>query len=152
VTDVTTKGPIMSGRMKRELAGCLILMAGLLTATGGARGSLAAEEARVLSPDGAVELKVFPHESRLHYTGTFKNRPVIESSPWVFSVDGVELTEDPEVGEVKPYQVKETYPWRGVHSQAVNRCNGATVHLRHAKNNTAYSLELRAYNDGVAFR
>jgi alpha-glucosidase len=48
--------------------------------------------------------------------------------------------------------VKETYPWRGVHSQAVNHCNGATIHLKHARSNTTWTLEARAFNDGIAFR
>jgi alpha-glucosidase len=130
----------------------LILLAGLLTHSGAIRGGSAAAEAQVRSPDESVQLKVFLHESRLHFAVAFKNRPVIETSPLVFTVDGVDLTEDTEIGDINPYQVKETYPWRGVHSQAHNHCNGATVRLKHAKSNTTYILELRAYNDGVAFR
>lgn len=33
----------------------------------------------------------------------------------------------------------------------MNHCNGATISLKRA-NNTAYSLEVRSFNDGVAFR
>jgi alpha-glucosidase len=139
-------------RLRRKWAGFLILTAGLLANVCAASDSLAAVETRVVSPDGAVQLKVFLHEGRLHYAITFKDRPVIEASPLVFTLDGVDLAEGPELGEVKSYEVKETYSWRGIHSRAVNRCNGASVRLRHAKGNTACTLELRAYDDGAAFR
>jgi alpha-glucosidase len=110
------------------------------------------DEVSVLSPNKSVQLKVLPHEGRLHYAVTFKNRPVIETSPLGFTVDGVDLTAGAEFGEAKTYQVNETYPYRGVHSRATNRCNGATVPLTHARSKTRYTFEVRAYDDGVAFR
>src|SRR5262249_13323864 len=67
-------------------------------------------------------------------------------------VDGVDLTGGVEVGKVEPYRVDETYPWHGVHARAVNRCNGATIPVKHVNSNTRYTLEARAFNDAVAFR
>jgi alpha-glucosidase len=119
---------------------------------GAVNAGRAATSAQVVSPDQAVQFKVFLDRGSLTFSVSRKDRPVVEPSPLSFSVDGVNLTEGVTFGAVKAYRVKETYPWRGVHSQAVNHCNGATVALRHARSKTTYTLEMRAYNDGVAFR
>jgi len=39
-----------------------------------------------------------------------------------------------------------------VHSEAANICNGARISLRHKPSKTDYTLEVRVYNDGSAFR
>jgi alpha-glucosidase len=115
-------------------------------------GCVASNETQVLSPDGNVQIKILLDEGQLKYAVTFRNKAVIESSPLVFTADGVELSEGVDVGGVERYQVKETYPWRGVHSQAVNNCNGAKISLKHTKSGITYTLEARSFNDGVAFR
>jgi alpha-glucosidase len=142
----------MSERAKQLRAGLLILIASLVANVDVAGDARAATETKVVSPDGSVQLKVFLRESRMHYTVSFKNRPVLEEAPLVFSVDGVELTDGTELGEVSSTEIKDSYPWRGVHSKALNHCKAVSVGLKHAKSKTAFSLELRAYNDGVAFR
>ncbi len=38
------------------------------------------------------------------------------------------------------------------HSTAINRCNGAKISLVHDLSFTGYTLEVRAFDDGVAFR
>jgi alpha-glucosidase len=48
--------------------------------------------------------------------------------------------------------MRETYAWRGVHSTANNDCNGSTIGLRHVASGTSYLLEVRAFDNGVAFR
>src|SRR5437773_1228293 len=52
------------------------------------------------SPDGSVEFMLFQRESRLTYSITFRNKPVIEASPLIVMVDGVDLTDGVEFGEV----------------------------------------------------
>jgi alpha-glucosidase len=128
------------------------LLAGLLAVLCLADDGRAADEVSVLSPDKSVQFKLFLRDGRPHYAVSFKNRPVIETSPLRFAVDGVDLTEAAELGEAKTYQVNETYPWRGVHSRATDRCNGATIPLTHAKSKSRYTFEVRAYDDGIAFR
>ena len=107
---------------------------------------------RLLSPDGNVQFEVILHEACLKYAVTFRKKPVIAESPVGIVVDGINLAEDVEVGEVRSYQMNETYPWRGVHSQAINHCNGATLSLKHRESDTSYTLEVRAFDDGIAFR
>ncbi len=82
----------------------------------------------------------------------FRDKTVIASSPLGITVDQVNLGAGVEIGKAETYQVNETYPWYGPHSTAVNRANGVRVALTHKPSRTAYTLEIRAYDDGVAFR
>jgi alpha-glucosidase len=77
---------------------------------------------------------------------------VIETSRLGIRVDGVDLGQGFKVGKVEPYRLKERYPTRGVHSEAVNYCNGAQISIHHAESKTDYLIEIRAFDDGVAFR
>ena len=67
-------------------------------------------------------------------------------------VDGVELCRDSTITKIERYRVFEKYPARGVHSTASDNCNGAKISLRHTASKTDYVLDVRAYNDGIAFR
>jgi alpha-glucosidase len=114
--------------------------------------SLASNDATVLSPDGSVRIALDGFAKQLSYAVTRGNRPVLEPSTLRFSLDGEDLTAGVQLGGVERYQLRETYPWRGAHSSATNCCMGAVVSLTHIRSRTTYSLDIRAYNDGVAFR
>jgi alpha-glucosidase len=109
------------------------------------------DELAVASPDGAVRVLV-RHAHRLSYQVLFKGKPVTEPSPIRMSVDGVDLCEGATVGPAEPYKIEETYPWHGVHAKAVNRCSGVKVPVTHTASGTRFTLELRAFDDGAAFR
>lgn len=110
----------------------------------------AANEIQVASPDGSIQFHL-TSQKQLGYYVSFRNKPVIEPSRLIFSVDGKELTYAPAIGrEHKTYQINESYPWRGAHSLAMNHCNGAVLPLK--SGGVSYSLEIRAFNDGVAYR
>ena len=113
---------------------------------------LAAESCRIESPDQHVQFKAFQRDARLTFEVAFRNKAVIEASPLTVMLDGVDLADSVEFGEAKRYVQRETYPWRGIHSTATNYCNGATIPLKHKMSHTSYTLEVRAFNDGVAFR
>ena len=97
----------------------------------------AANEARIASPDGSVQCRVFLHEARLKYASHLQQQAGDRGIAVAVFVDGVDLAEGAEVGRMESYQVNDTYPWRGVHSQAVNHCKGAKISLKHAKSNTS---------------
>ena len=109
-------------------------------------------EARIASPDGAVQFRLLPGDGRLKLAVGLRTKVILEPSAVEFTLDGVDLTEGVEVGPPTPYQIDETYPWFGPHARATNHCNGATFALRHLKSGMAYTLEVRAFNDGVGFR
>jgi alpha-glucosidase len=127
-----------------------IILVKLLACVGS--NSLASEDPTVASPDGSIRFTLHPSPKALSYLVTLGNGPALERSKLSFSLDSQELTAGVQLGSVERYQLRETYSWRGVHSITTNSCNGVVVFLNHPRSSTACSLEIRAYNDGVAFR
>jgi len=113
----------------------------------------AAADVTVASPDGKVRFVLSSSaQAHLQYTVTFNSKNIIEPSPLGIVVDGADLADGAQIGTADSYKINETYPWYGPHSTAADNCNGAKVALTHPKTTTSYTLEIRAYNDGVAFR
>ena len=113
----------------------------------------AVADVTVPSPDGKLRFVLSSSaQGHLQYTVTFNSKNIIEASPVGIVVDGADLADGAQIGAAESYKINETYPWYGPHSTATNNCNGAKVALTYPKANTAYTLEIRAYNDGVAFR
>jgi alpha-glucosidase len=113
----------------------------------------AAADVTVASPDGKVQFVLSSSaQGHLQYTVTFNSKNIIEPSPVGIVLDRVDLADGAQIGTADSYKINETYPWYGPHSTATNNCNGARVALTYPKTNTSYTLEIRAYNDGVAFR
>jgi alpha-glucosidase len=105
------------------------------------------------SPGGNVELRILKFDGgRLGYSAALDGKRVIESSAAGIVVDGVNLADGVEFGKPQRYRTNETYPWYGVHSVARDRSNGFKLPLKHVRTGTAYTVEARAYDDGVAFR
>jgi len=112
-----------------------------------------AKTVEVKSPDGKVLAKVFVDQGgQLSFNISRQGAAIIESSPMGVKVNGVDLGNGINIGRPKQESVNKSYPWRGVHSIAVNHYNEAIIPVVHTADNTAYSVELRAFNDGVAFR
>jgi len=112
----------------------------------------AADDVIVVSPDKSISIRLTARDGRLNYEVVGNNQPVIEPSRVAISVDGVELTDGVQLGAVQRASIDESYSWRGMHSRATNRCHAATMTLNHAKSGTVFTLEVRVFNDGVAFR
>lgn len=113
----------------------------------------AAADVTVASPDGRVHLVLSSNaQGHLQYTVTLNSKNIIEPSLVGIVVDKVDLADGAQIGTPTTYNVDETYPWNGVHSTAVDKCNGVKIALTHPGTKTAYTLEVRAYDDGVAFR
>ena len=112
----------------------------------------AADDVTVASPDGHVQFHLSAGSGGLQYSVTFNQKPVIEPSAIGIVVDRVSLASGADLGKVDSYKVNETYPWNGPHSTATDNCNGVKVSVTHRQSRTPYVLEIRAYNDGIAFR
>jgi alpha-glucosidase len=123
-----------------------------LAAFFGYAAPLLSNDFTVTSPDGNVQFKVLLLDrARLGYEVTFKGKSVIDKSPLGITVDNLDLDRGVKTGKVDRYEINETYPWRGVHSKAVNHCNGAKFSITHSASKTTYILDIRAFNDGIAF-
>jgi alpha-glucosidase len=110
------------------------------------------KEVEVAGPDGKVKFTLGSNPERLTYTVTLDGVTVVEPSPLDMRMDGYNLSSGVIFDSLEEYKIDETYPWHGVHSTAVNRCNGAKVSLTHDLSMTPYVLEIRTFNDGVAYR
>ena len=104
------------------------------------------------SPNGQVRFRLTVEQNRLAYDVTLRGATVAESSPLGIVVDGVNLADGVRTGGTARYQTNEQYPIYGVHSTAVDHANSARVAVTHSKSGTPYSIEVRAYDNGVAFR
>jgi alpha-glucosidase len=126
-------------------AAVLVLLAGPL------QGASAATE--LASPNGKVRFALHvDRESHSSFDIVANDKVVIERSRFGIVVDEVDLSQGNELKQIDRYEVNEHYPWRGVHAWATNHCRGAKVQLTHTKGKSDYTLEVRAFNDGVAFR
>ena len=107
----------------------------------------------VASPNSAIKLDLsLRSKDRLSYRITLNGRPVIELSRAGIIVDDVNLGDGVSVSGIERTRQDERYRTRGVHAVAVNRYNGAKVALVHQPSGIRYSIEIRAFDDGIAFR
>jgi alpha-glucosidase len=118
-----------------------------------------APAAEVRSANGDVRFTVSADGGQLQYRVELRGKVVIENSPVNFSVDGVELTRGIKLGKPEAYEINEKYPWRGVHSTAVNHCRGVKIPVSGGppkggtpNGKSDYVFEARVFNDGAAFR
>ena len=110
---------------------------------------------RFESPSGKVAFLIGVNEQkRLCYSVQYGGKPLLGTAPLGITVDGVDLGADVELtGSASPQTVSKTLATpRGVSSQVqVNYCQ-TRLSLRHASSKIEYSVELRVFDDGVAFR
>lgn len=111
-----------------------------------------ADDFTLASPNQAVEFHLSAPQGRLQYSVTLRGKTAVEPSPIGITVDGVKLADGASPGAADRYQVNETYPWYGNDSTVTNRCNGARIEVTHDAGGPAYTLDVRAYDDGIAFR
>jgi alpha-glucosidase len=143
---------------RRDLLSAFAI-APLAIATGRRRAGAAsfanvvADTVLVSGPDGRVVFELSTADPlRLRFRVSFRNTPAIEPSAFGFSVDGVDLGQGAQVVDVTKYRRRDTYRWRGVHSRAKDECEGCSIRLRHTASGADFLVEVRAFNDGVAFR
>lgn len=103
------------------------------------------------SPDRSVSVAVSVNDSgRLTYAVARNQKTVIPPSPMGITVDGNDLGAGAKLGTATATDLDETYPARGVHATAVNRCRVVSVPVTSGSN--AWTLEFRVFNDGAAYR
>ena len=101
---------------------------------------------KISSPDRKVSFELIG----LTYRVTFNGAPVIESSTIGLLTGATgELTKSPAIQRSQSYTIKETFATRGVHSLGRNHCNVSEFSI---VGDETYTLEVRAFNNGVAFR
>ena len=144
-------GALQSGFSRRDFLSAA-LAAPAVIATLPAIANAAGEVMTFKSPNGQVQFILFAAGPQLRYRVTRANQVVIDLSQLSILIDGVDLCRESTITKIERYRVLERHPSRGVHSIATDNCNGAKISLRHNQTKTDYLLEVRAYNDGIAFR
>jgi alpha-glucosidase len=127
--------------MKKLLLTCCTILYYLL---------IFASDIIIKSPDGQVSFQLMTRDKALLYKISFKNENIINNSPLIFSLDDKVITSGVNNIIGISYSKNESYSWWGVHSKAVNRCNGSTITIKQDKIN--YVVDVRVFNDGAAFR
>jgi len=110
------------------------------------------KQATVVSPDKNLQVELFFTQGQLHYRMAYKGKPVIEQSVLGLQMNQQEIGKGSTFGAITRTSVNETYPWRGVHSKAVNHYNQAVLPVQGSGNAPGFQVETRVFNDGVALR
>ncbi len=110
------------------------------------------QEIVVASPDGRITFALLPNAERLTFKVTAGDKTVIEPSPLALNLDGFDLSSGVVFAKLERSTIDESYPWRGAHATAISRCNVARISLTHDLSFTDYMIEVRAFDDGIAYR
>ncbi len=114
---------------------------------------MAGAQVTVKSPDGAVAAVIVPDASgRLTFCVRLRRSEVLPPSPLGVTVDGADLGLGVTFGRPVTCRFRETYPVRGLHDTAVNSYREAVVPLLDEQRAEVARLEVRAFDDGVAYR
>lgn len=135
--------------MNRVLC-CLLLSLGVVLVQEAAGQRIRREVLK--SPDGGIVFNLYFRDRQLSYLITYKGKKVIDPSALGLMVDGRKFGEGGSLGDVKRFSANETYPWRGVHNKAVNFYNAARIQIDGTPRLGTLVLEVRVFNEGVAFR
>jgi len=106
----------------------------------------------ILSPDKRLALTLFFAGDQLQYKVAFRGKPVIEPSALGLQLATQAVGRGRAFSSVERTRVAETYATRGVHSQATNAYNQASLQVTPPAPATAFRVEARVFNDGVAWR
>ncbi|SDC90631.1 alpha-glucosidase [Paenibacillus sp. UNCCL117] len=105
------------------------------------------------SPKGAVSGDlIVSAKGQLQYEVKFRGTVVVDLSDLGILVDAHHLGDGVEAEAPVYSDVDETYPARGVHTMAVNRCREMRIAVTHKGSGIPYTIEARAYEDGFAVR
>ena len=89
----------------------------------------------------------------LSYSATFQGKPVVDTSLMGVTINQEDLGNDVALnGPINTREINERYACRGVHSVAVNHCFATTIPLRSGKSHREWQLEVRVFNDAVAYQ
>ena len=110
------------------------------------------QQNEILSPDGKINMQLSVSNGKLFYRILYKNKPVIEPSTLGLTINGDSVYNTTNCKLLKNSEVNTNFPWRGVHSSALNHYRDAVFTVENSTPASSYEFEARVFNDGVAFR
>jgi len=107
----------------------------------------------VKSPNGQVTFTLWTDaDGALRYSAALDGRPVVDASSAGIVVDGVNLGTAVLTTNVTRSSTNREYPTRGVHAIAHDRSNDARIDVIRRRSDMRFTIQVRAFDDGVAFR
>jgi hypothetical protein len=114
---------------------------------------LAAEPLRLPSPDGQLVALIHTAvDGRLTFAIEHDGTPIINPSPLGITLEKMDFGIPVSLGQPERETLNERYPWLGGKSSATNHCHVYRIPVSRESGNTRWTLEVRAFNDGVAYR
>ncbi len=107
----------------------------------------------ITSPDAVVKFHLETDAAgQLVYRVEAFGQPRLLSARAGILVDGRDLGRAIAPGAPATRTLFETFPWRGPKNRATNHCLAAEIPIHPRDNGPAWTLEVRVFNDGAAFR
>jgi alpha-glucosidase len=107
------------------------------------------QQVQVTSPDKSIIFRLSIKEGRPYYTVQLNNRIAIDSSTIGLIINHKEIKNGITLNVIQRRSVNASYKTRGVHCKAIDKYNEMMVAISGV---STYSLEIRVFNDGVAYR
>lgn len=114
-----------------------------------------AQHIKLESPNKAISaIFEVDDNGQLNYSITIKGKSVVLKSPIGISVDNIDLGANVKISNPSAgiQKVNETYITTGVHSKAINRYNEIIIPVINTNSKTSWTLEVRVFDDAVAYR
>lgn len=116
-------------------------------------GGCEAQANVITSPDGNVVVTVSATTGNLAYSVNYRGVNVVETSPLGVTVNNTNVGTAVAIGNSFTYATNETFASRsGIHATATNWYQGQIITVTHIASGISYNLDVRAFNNGVAFR
>ncbi|MDP4248937.1 MAG: glycoside hydrolase family 97 catalytic domain-containing protein [Bacteroidota bacterium] len=107
----------------------------------------------ISSPSGIISASVYADSSnRLSYSVQYQGKTLVASSALGITVNQNDLGQGVDIGSPDISTADEQYPWTGVHAVAHNHFREAVFPITHRSSGIHYQLEIKAFDDGFAFR
>src|SRR5258708_36002017 len=136
--------------MKILFYGCWILF---FSVRAGAQDASSLKSVSVKSPGNKLVVNISTGQyAELSYSVQLNGHPVIASSRLGITVNHIDLGKESRITSVAYSSASEKYPWKGVHDTSINCYRNFLLTIRGQKNRQTYFLELRVFDDGMAFR
>jgi alpha-glucosidase len=104
------------------------------------------------SPDKQVRAALLQSGDRLSIAGLLCDKPFLKTSPLGVTVDGIDLGRSAAITGIERYRTDQTYDWIGNARSLRDESKGWKVSLQSEGHPGTWFLDLRAYNDGIAWR
>lgn len=105
---------------------------------------------KIFSPDKHITFSLNKFADKYYYTISYDKNQVIKESNLGLVLTSKQIEFNVPVFTIDKYEKKESYVTRGVHSLAKNNYKAAKIQF--IANEVTIILDVRVFNDGVAFR